>query len=154
MARTRQTRKDSVSAKVKAEQDKKMEAPVPVGVTFDDARVEAVYRQYFGARARDQWREIDLVLIADAAALEVKIRELTVELEDQGEVIETARGSKIANPLVQVIGDYRRQRLAVIRTLSLGVSGNKGANLNNSGTAAIETKPAGTKTKPVRLLTR
>jgi phage terminase small subunit len=70
--------------------------------------------------------------------LEINIRRYNQELNENGVVIENKRGTPVENPLLRVVDTLQRQQLAMIRSLSLGVSSQAAQDLNKSGTSASE----------------
>lgn len=75
------------------------------------------------ARAHADWRELDLMLLARIANLEVEIRDNNRVLARTGPVIPGPNDRPIENPLVRVIDTLARQQASLIRSLSLATPG-------------------------------
>lgn len=134
----RKQRSDTESGLKKASDDMGKVVPVPDGVLFSTDQEMVLWRQFTAARSRDTWREFDLLLIAKMVNLEINIRRYNQELNENGVVIENKRGTPVENPLLRVVDTLQRQQLAMIRSLSLGVSSQAAQDLNKSGTSASE----------------
>jgi len=137
MARQK-SQSNSTAAAIARSQDLKAEIPVAEGITFRDAEEKLIYDQFVRSRQLDNWREFDLLLLYKAARLERDVRSQQQALEEMGLIVENKRGTQIPNPLINIIDGYERRLLAIIRTLSLGVSADKAGDLNKSGTTKQE----------------
>ena len=93
---------------------------IPEGVKLTEAEAE-LWPYFARARPRDQWRELDLILLAKIVMLEVDIRRLFEEWRQTGAVIENKRGTPINNPILGAYDLLVRQQLSIIRSLSLNV---------------------------------
>jgi len=93
--------------------------PLPDGLTLASEEEKILWRQFTGARAPDDWKRLDLVLVHKAVKLEVRIREMWEELDAVGYLLENARGTVTGNPMVTAIHQVQNQQLAIIRTLQL-----------------------------------
>ena len=102
-------------------------APVepPEGVVLRSDEEKTLWAQFSTVRSREDWRDFDLYLLADLVGVECDIRHMKADLAIQGVVLENARGTMVANPLVGIIDNYRRQALAIMRSLSLHTQGDK-----------------------------
>ena len=69
------------------------------------------------ACAKEDWRDIDLILLAKIVKMEADIRAAQVELDAVGMMIENKRGTQIPNQLISVIDTLERRQLAVIRSM-------------------------------------
>lgn len=138
MAENRKQRSDSISGQIKAHQDAQVVMPVPDGVKFNTDEEMVLWRQFTAARAPDMWREFDLLLIAKMVFLEAKIRKHNDMIDRTGPLIENKRGTMIENPLLRVVDTLERRQLAIVRTMSLGVSSNTAADMNRSGRMASD----------------
>ncbi len=107
--------------------DSRTVLPLPDGVTLDSEEEEILWRQFTSARAHDDWREIDLVLLCDSIKLEIKIRKNTAEMGDDFLI----DGKE--NPLLKIIDQLEKRKLSIFRLLAMGVKSNKGATLNSGG---------------------
>jgi len=130
--------RSSTTAAVAKIQDLKDIIPVAEGVSFRDDEERLIYDQFARSRQLNQWREFDLLLLSKAARIERDIRSQQSSLEEMGLMLENKRGTQIPNPMITIIDGYERRLLAIIRTLSLGVSADKAGDLNKSGTKKQE----------------
>ena len=55
------------------------------------------------ACAKEDWRDMDLILLAKIVKMEADIRAAQVELDAVGMMVENKRGTQIPNPLISVI---------------------------------------------------
>ncbi len=132
----RKTRSDSADGQIKAAQAKHTVIEPPEGITFETEEKQTLWRQFTAARAPDAWREFDLLIIAKMVEIEINIRKHNKMIERTSAIIENKRGTMVENPLLRVVDTLQRQQLAMIRTLSLGVSSNTACDLNRSGSKA------------------
>ena len=108
-------RADSVHAK--AQKFVREESPpVPYGITLNDDEL-IIWDSFTRARAREDWREMDLILLAKVVTIENNIRQNQQALNEQGVLIENQKGTPIENPLLRVVDTLQRQQLSVIRTI-------------------------------------
>jgi len=107
--------------------------PIPEGVDLPTEEHRIFFEQIAGARAREHWRQVDLIILSKIALLEIRIRRAWAELDDTSLVIENMRGTKIPNPMTAVVDALQRQQLALVRSLSLGVRASHPYDLNASG---------------------
>ena len=70
------------------------------------------------ACAKEDWRDMDLILLAKIVKMEADIRAAQVELDAVGMMVENKRGTQIPHPLISVIDTLERRQLAVIRSMS------------------------------------
>jgi hypothetical protein len=97
-----------------------VEIPPGINLTADEA---ALWPQFASARAREDWREFDLILLAKLCKIEANIRRYQEILDKSGPIISNKRGTPIDNPLFRVVDTLQRQQLAIIRCLSLAQQG-------------------------------
>ena len=71
------------------------------------------------ARAKEDWRDMDLILLAKIVKMEADIRAAQVELDAASMMVENKRGTQIPNPLISVIDTLERRQLAMIRSMLL-----------------------------------
>ena len=71
------------------------------------------------ARAKEDWRDMDLILLAKIVKMEADIRAAQVELYAASMMVENKRGTQIPNPLISVIDTLERRQLAMIRSMLL-----------------------------------
>lgn len=130
---TRKIREDSIQGQIKRQKTANKVMELPEGLELADREEEILWRQFTNARAHDDWRDIDLVIIHKIIMLEKRIRRHNVEIDKTDVVVENKRGTPIENPLLRVIDTLQRQQLAMIRSLSLGVSSEKAIAKNTGG---------------------
>jgi hypothetical protein len=76
---------------------------------------EAIMR----ARTRDEWTDADLIAAAQLARCQQEIELESEALEDEGSVIENARGTQVMNPRHSVLEQLSRRQLAIMRSLRI-----------------------------------
>ena len=133
-------RSDSSTATVKTFSDAASDIEMPEGVELRTEEEKTIWRQFTRARARDQWREFDLVLLAKVVRTEADIRRYQLMLDSSGPLIKNKRETLIENPLLRVIDTLQRQQLAIIRSMSLNSMGRDPRTLNESAFAEEEAR--------------
>jgi hypothetical protein len=93
--------------------------PVPKGVVLKNDDELLLWEQFSHARARSDWRDMDLILLAKVVKLEADIRKYQATLDSEGVMMENKRGTMVCNPLVSVIDTLERRQMAIIRSMSL-----------------------------------
>jgi hypothetical protein len=106
---------------------------LPAGVILRDDAEMVIWQQFTHARAREGWRDFDLLIVAKAVRLEADIRKYQQVLDGDGAIIQTDSGRPIVNPMLTVIDSLQRQQLALIRSLSLNQQGQDARTLNGQG---------------------
>ena len=133
MARTKALSKDSHANVVKLVSELSEQIALPAGVILRDAAELVIWKQFTHARARDGWRDFDLLIVAKAVRLEADIRRYQQTLDGEGAVVTNDRGTPIVNPFLTVIDSLQRQQLALIRSLSLNQTAQDPRTLNGQG---------------------
>ena len=133
MARTKALSRDSVSNVVTLAATISDEIPLPDGVILRGQDEMVIWKQFTHARAREGWRDFDLLIVAKAVRLEADIRRYQHQLDRSGAVIKNDRGTPIVNPFMTVIDSLQRQQLALIRSLSLNQQAQDPRTLNGQG---------------------
>ena len=110
--------------------------PLPAGVELRSEAELIIWHQFTRARARSDWRDMDLILLAKIVKMEADIRAAQIELDAMGMMVENKRGAPISNPFLSVIDSLERRRLAVIRSMSLNQTASDPRSIN--GTAKVE----------------
>jgi hypothetical protein len=82
-----------------------------------------IWRQFTRARAREDWRDMDLLLLAKVVRIEADIRKHQETLDRSGILIRNKRETLIENPLLRVIDTLQRMQMAIIRSMSLNNQG-------------------------------
>ena len=90
------------------------------------------------ACAKEDWRDMDLILLAKIVKMEADIRAAQVELDAVGMMVENKRGTEIPHPLISVIDTLERRQLAVIRSMSLNQTAHD--RLTSNGTTKVESE--------------
>ena len=118
---TRSKRLDDNSASRQVDAFSKAAAVVspPPGVELRSDEERVIWDQFTRARAKDDWRDMDLILLGKVVRLEAEIRKLQVMLDAEGYRVENSRGTVVENALVRVLDTLLRQQLSVIRSMSL-----------------------------------
>ena len=135
MPTPRKTRNDSATAAIAAFKNATTDVELPEGVTLRNDAEATIWRQFTRARARDAWRDFDLVLLSKVVRIEADLRKYQAMLETSGPLIKNKRETLIENPLLRVIDTLQRQQLAIIRSMSLNSTGQDPRTLNDSAKA-------------------
>ncbi len=134
----RKTRSDSAAAAASALQNAHEEIQLPEGVELRNVAEVTIWRQFTRARARDAWRDFDLVLLAKVVRLEADIRRYQDMLDASGPLIKNKRDTLIENPMLRVIDTLQRQQLAIIRSMSLNTLPQDSRTVNSAAIAEKE----------------
>lgn len=135
---TRKNRSDSAASAVKVFQTAENDIQLPEGVELRSDEELVIWKQFTRARAKEAWRDFDLVLLAKSVRIESDIRKYQEMLDQSGAIIENQRGTPIENPLFRVIDTLQRQQLAIIRSMSLNQTGKDPRTLNDNAKAEKE----------------
>jgi len=132
--------KNSTTAAVAGFQGSMGNIPLPEGVTLRSDEEHVIWNQFTRARAREDWRDMDLLLLAKVVRMEADIRRQQNTLDRSGVLVENKRGTVVPNPLLAVIDTLERRQMAVIRSMSLNQTDSdprtiNGAAKNSSGTS-------------------
>lgn len=73
-----------------------------------------------GARARDDWTDVDLVVAAQLVQCQADMAEEDKLLRQETRVLRNERGTKVMNPRVTVLEQLARREMALMRTLRMG----------------------------------
>lgn len=114
--------------------------PLPEGVILRDEDEMVIWRQFTRARARSDWRDCDLILIAKAVRIESDIRRHQITIDSVGPLVQNDRGTMVMNPLFSVVDTLQRQQLAVIRSLSIMQTATDPRTKNMGGAKQVEFK--------------
>lgn len=125
---------NSTAAKVKAAQGAVTdEIPIPRGVKFQSNADVILWEQVTSTRAAEDWREVDLLLVAKFVGIERDIRRYQIDLDGEGPVVFTLKGTPVANPLFGIIDTLQRQLINIIRALNLTRTGTDSRTMNANG---------------------
>jgi len=132
------TDKNSTTAAVAGFQGLMGSVPLPEGITLRSDEEHVIWGQFTRARAREDWRDMDLLLLAKVVRMEADIRKYQNTLDRSGVLIENKRGTVIPNPLLTVVDTLERRQMAVVRSMSLNQTASDPRTLN--GVAKAEGK--------------
>jgi|TARA_X000000950_G_scaffold135045_1_gene168052 hypothetical protein len=93
--------------------------PLPAGAELRSEAELIIWHKFTRARARSDWRDMDLILLAKIVKMEADIRAAQIELNAMGIIIENKCSNPIPNPRLSVIETIERRQLVVIRSMSL-----------------------------------
>ena len=130
--------KNSTTAAVAGFQGAIQSVPLPDGVELRSDEELVIWEQFTRARAREDWRDMDLLLLAKVVRLEADIRKHQGTLDRTSVLIENNRGTVIPNPLLSVVDTLERRQMAVIRSMSLNQTASDPRTIN--GAAKTESK--------------
>jgi len=119
MSQKKRSDKNSVTAALGGLKGAIESVPLPQGVELRSDDELIIWGQFTRARAREDWRDMDLILLAKVVRMEADIRQHQAAVEEQGVIIENQRGTPIPNPLLAIIDTVERRQLAFIRSMSL-----------------------------------
>ena len=138
MSQKKRSDKNSTSAALAGFAGAMETVPLPEGVTLRDDDERVIWGQFSRARAREDWRDMDLILLTKIVKMESDIRKHQATLDEAGVLLENKRGTMVANPLLTVIDMLERRQMAVIRSMSLNQQASDPRTINAS--AKNETK--------------
>jgi len=90
------------------------------------------------ARARDRWDTSDLEIAANLARCKADIERLQGEIDNEGDVIENARGTPIVNPKHQLLETLSRRAVALSRMLHVHAEAKQGQSAKQGTSLAAE----------------
>lgn len=111
----RRTRSDSAAAAIRAAENAVKPDLDPPDSHPLTVREMPFFRDIIRGRARDDWREVDLQIVAQLARVMAKIEAFELRLGSEDPIIEGK-----PNPLISVISTYRAMQGSMMRTLQLG----------------------------------
>lgn len=120
--RSKRADENTTSRKVEAFQRSGEVVAPPPGVHLRSDEERTIWDQFTRARAKDDWRDMDLLLLGKVVRLEAELRKLQATIDVEGYRVENSRGTVVENALVRVIDTLLRQQLAVIRSMSLNTT--------------------------------
>ena len=132
MSQKKRSDKNSVTAAMGGFNCAMDSVPLPQGVELRSDAEAVIWDQFTRARAREDWRDMDLLLLAKVVKMEADIRQYQEQVEKQGAIVENQRGTQIPNPLLSIIDTVERRQLAVIRSMSLNQQASDPRTLNGS----------------------
>ena len=132
--------KNSVTAALGGFQGAIDSVPLPQGVELRSDEEHVIWEQFTRARAREDWRDMDLLLLAKVVRMEADIRKHQDTLDRSGVLIQNKRGTLVANPLLAVIDTLQRQQMAVIRSMSLNQQASDPRTINGAAKASNDAR--------------
>ena len=132
MSQKRRSDKNSTTAALEGFKGAIADVPLPEGVELRSSAELTIWGQFTRARAREDWRDMDLILLAKVVRMEADIRQHQETLDRSGVLIQNKRGTLVANPLLAVIDTLERRQLAVIRSMSLNQMGADARTINGA----------------------
>lgn len=136
MSQKRKSDSNSVTAAVEGFRGAIQSVPLPEGVVLRSDDEIVIWEQFTRARAREDWRDMDLILLAKVVRMEADIRKHQETLDRSGVLIQNKRGTLVPNPLIAVIDTLERRQLAVIRSMSLNQLASDPRTVNATGQTA------------------
>jgi hypothetical protein len=116
----KRNRSDSANSAVKAMLNASLpELEVPAHCTLSEAAVK-FWGGITRARAREEWREVDLVVAAQLAECQAMIESESALLRVEGTLATNDRGTVVENPRNRVIQTLAAREMALMRTLLMG----------------------------------
>ena len=112
--------------------------PLPQGVDLRSDEEMVIWDQFTRARAREDWRDMDLILLAKVVRMESDIRKHQETLDKSGVLIQNKRGTLIPNPLLAVIDTLERRQMAIIRSMSLNQMHSDPRTINAAARATVD----------------
>lgn len=132
MSQKRRPDKNSTTAAVQGFQGALESVPLPEGVTLRSDEEHVIWEVFTRARAREDWRDMDLLLLAKVVRMEADIRKHQEMLDRTGVLKENKRGTVVPNPLLAVVDTLERRQLAVIRSMSLNQTASDPRTINGA----------------------
>ena len=117
--KTRQARSDSASAAIEAAKSAASPDLRPPPHVQLSAAAEPYFSDIVRARARDEWNEHQLTIAAQLAECMSEQVDVGAELAVEGRVVENAKGTRVANPLVSIMEQLARRQMALGRSLQM-----------------------------------
>jgi hypothetical protein len=131
---------NSVTAAVETFSGAMSSVPLPEGIELRTDLERVIWDQFSRARAREDWRDMDLLLLAKVVRMEADIRRHQETLDRSGVLIKNKRETLVANPLLAVIDTLERRQLAVIRSMSLNQMHADPRTINATARTAVDAR--------------
>lgn len=100
----------------------------PDGITLTDDE-QVVWEQ--ACRARQEWIEFDLILLAKVVKIEVQLRQWWDQMILEPAIVENSAGRMVENPLIKVINSTQQTQLAIITKMHIMDRRGDARTLNN-----------------------
>ena len=119
MAKVQRLGRNSTITNIKLAASVSDDVPLPEGVKLRSEDEMIIWRQFTRARAFNDWRDCDLLIIEQAVKAKADIRKYQIELDKTGAILINERGTPVVNPLVSIVDTLTRQFLSLSRSISL-----------------------------------
>lgn len=119
MDKKRQARSDSAAAAIEAAKNATLPPLRPPEHVQLTANAEPYFADIVRARARSEWNPHQLTIAAQMAECMAEQEEVRAEIALEGRVVENARGTLVANPLVGISEALARRQMALGRSLQM-----------------------------------
>ena len=119
MAKVQRLGRNSTITNIKLASSVSDDVPLPEGVILRSEDEMIIWRQFTRARALNDWRDCDLLIIEQAVKAKADIRKYQIELDKTGAILINERGTPVVNPLVSIVDTLTRQFLSLSRSISL-----------------------------------
>ena len=119
MAKVQRLGRNSTITNIKLASSVSDDVPLPAGVILRSEDEMIIWRQFTRARAFNDWRDCDLLIIEQAVKAKADIRKYQIELDKTGAILINERGTPVVNPLVSIVDTLTRQFLSLSRSISL-----------------------------------
>ena len=140
MSQKKRSDKNSITAALGGFKGAMQEVPIPEGIELRSDKELVIWQQFTRARAREDWRDLDLILLSKVVRMEADIRSHQETLDRSGVLIQNKRGTLVANPLITIIDTLERRQLAVIRSMSLNQMASDPRTINSTSRTQIDAK--------------
>jgi hypothetical protein len=140
MSQKKRSDKNSVTAALGGFKGAMSGVPLPQGVDLRSDEEMVIWDQFTRARAREDWRDMDLILLAKVVRMESDIRKHQETLDKSGVLIQNKRGTLIPNPLLAVIDTLERRQMAIIRSMSLNQMHSDPRTINAAARATVDAR--------------
>ena len=140
MSQKKRSDKNSVTAALGGFKGAMESVPPPEGLQLRSDEEMVIWDQFTRARAREDWRDMDLLLLAKVVRMEADIRKHQETLDRSGVLIQNKRGTLVANPLLAVIDTLERRQMAVIRSMSLNQQASDPRTINGAARTLVDAR--------------
>tara|TARA_R110000803_G_scaffold72752_4_gene136474 strand:- start:8838 stop:9314 length:477 start_codon:yes stop_codon:yes gene_type:complete len=140
MSQKTRSDKNSATAAVKGFQGLIEDVQPPEGVELRNEQEMIIWRQFTRVRTREDWRDMDLILLSKIVKMEADIRKHQETLDRSGIIIQNKRGTLVTNPLLNVVDMLERRQMAVIRSMSLTQQHSDPRTINAAAKTASDSK--------------
>jgi len=125
--------KNSVANVVKLVSELSEKVALPEGVILRSDEEMVIWDQFTQARARESWRDFDLIIVAKAVRLEADIRKYQLVLDKSSPIVKNDKGTQVVNPFFSVVANLQSQQSSLMRSLSLNQTAQDPRTMNCQG---------------------